>query len=181
MARILFNIMTTLDGFYASEDDSIDWHYAEAEHEAYAVALLNSVDTLLFGRRTYESMAGYWPTAPRGPIADKMNALPKVVFSRGSPSIDWRNSRLANDVRVEAERIKRSHGNDAVMFGSADLAATFADLNFIDEYQVLVCPIAIGRGKSLFPNLRAALRLNLHRTQSRHTGVVELYYRPCNP
>ena len=178
MTRILFNIMTTLDGFYASEDGSIDWHYADAEHEDYAVQLLDSVDMLLFGRKTYELMAGYWPTAPRDAIADRMNALPKVVFSTGLPTVTWNNARLAHDIAVEAARIRHSRGKDVVMFGSANLATTFANLNLIDEYQLLLCPIAIGRGKSLFPALSAHRRLQLNRTHVRRSGVVELYYRP---
>jgi dihydrofolate reductase len=176
MARILFNIMTTLDGFYASEDDSIDWHYADAEHERYAVELLNSVDTLLFGRKTYELMAGYWPTAPRDPIADKMNRLPKVVFSNTVTAASWSGSRVARDIATEVTAIRQSSGKDAVMFGSANLATAFAEQNLIDEYQLLICPILIGRGKSLMPQLLSHRRLALNRVHSRLSGVVELYY-----
>jgi dihydrofolate reductase len=82
MRRILVSNLISLDGFYEGPNDEIDFFVVDQEFLAYAAEMLNSVDTILFGRKTYEHMAAYWPTAPADAVADKMNSLPKIVFSR---------------------------------------------------------------------------------------------------
>jgi hypothetical protein len=94
---ILFN-MATLDGFFAGPNGEIDWHHVDEEFNEFAMAQLNAADGLLFGRVTYQGMASYWPTnmaRMNDPIvADKMNTLPKIVFSRTLERVEWNNTRL---------------------------------------------------------------------------------------
>ena len=142
---ILFNMMT-LDGFFESSEGAIDWHMVDEEFNAFAVEQLNTVDTILFGRVTYQLMASYWPTeaAIRDDpiIADKMNRTDKIVFSRTLEKVEWKNSRLVKEnAAEEVVKLKQQPGEDVIIFGSANLAATMAHNGVIDEYRVMVNPI----------------------------------------
>ena len=141
----LFNMMT-LDGFFEDPEGAIDWHMVDEEFNAFAVEQLNTVDTILFGRVTYQLMASYWPTeaAIRDDpiIADKMNRTDKIVFSRTLEKVEWKNSRLVKEnAAEEVVKLKQQPGEDVIIFGSANLAATMAHNGVIDEYRVMVNPI----------------------------------------
>ena len=124
MRRILVSNLISLDGFYEGPNDEIDFFVTDQEFFAYAADMLNSVDTILFGRKTYEMMAAYWPKAAPDAIADKMNNLPKIVFSRTMHEVGWNNSRLAKGELVEAvNKLKQAPGGDMVVLGSATLAS----------------------------------------------------------
>src|SRR5512147_2916978 len=117
MRRVIVSNLISLDGFVAGPNGEIDWFtgIADKEFEASSVDLVGSIDTMLFGRVTYELMAGYWPTAtpqtddPR--IIEAMNGLPKVVFSKTLKKAGWSNSRLAKrDPCEEVADLKRRPG-----------------------------------------------------------------------
>ena len=138
--------MMTLDGFFEDPEGAIDWHMVDEEFNAFAVEQLNTVDTILFGRVTYQLMASYWPTeaAIRDDpiIADKMNRTDKIVFSRTLEKVEWKNSRLVKEnAAEEVVKLKQQPGEDVIIFGSANLAATMAHNGVIDEYRVMVNPI----------------------------------------
>ncbi len=178
MRKIIFCNMVSLDGFFEGPNHDIEWHYADEEHEKHAVELFEQADTLLFGRVTYELMAGYWPQAPADAVADYMNGLPKVVFSKTLDQVNWNNARLAKaSVADEIASLKKQPGKNMLLFGSANLASTFINLDLIDEYQVLVSPILLGSGTPLFKDIGAKHKLKLIRTRTRVSGVVELYYQ----
>ena len=124
----LFN-RVTLDGFFEGPNHDITWHNVDEEFNEFAIAQLNEIDTLLFGRVTYQLMASYWPTElaiESDPIvAEKMNELPKVVFWRTLENVEWNNSRLVKDnAAEEISNLKQQPGKDIAVFGSADLAAS---------------------------------------------------------
>src|SRR5258708_25381331 len=103
MKKLLVSEMVSVDGFFAGPNGEIDWHNVDEEFNTFAIEQLDSVDTLVFGRVTYELMASYWPTAEAlkddSVVAAKMNALPKIVFSKTLEKVEWNNSLLAkNDV-----------------------------------------------------------------------------------
>ena len=103
----------SLDGFFERPNKVLDWVITDEEFFAYAKGLLRSVDTLLFGRATYEHMAAHWPTAPSDEIADLMNSLPKVVFSKSLQSVEWKHSRLVQgNIAEEVSRLKQQSGRD---------------------------------------------------------------------
>jgi dihydrofolate reductase len=180
MRNVLFFMLVSLDGFYEGPDGSIDWHRVDDEFNDFAVEQLNSVDTLLFGRVTYQGMAGYWPTVPTGDaIADRMNSIAKIVFSRTLDRADWNNTRLIKDnVDEEITKLKQQPGKDMIIFGSSDLAASFAEMGLIDEYRIIVSPVVLGAGKSLFTGIQQQLNLKLINTRTFRNGNVLLYYRP---
>jgi dihydrofolate reductase len=178
--RLFWQQMMSLDGFMEGEKGTgdLDWFVTDDEFGKYIEEMGKTIDTIVFGRVTYQMMAAYWPTSNE-PEAPMMNDLPKVVFSRTLNQVEWKNSRLAGpDVAQEIAQLKRQGGKDIAMFGSSDLASTFMRLNLIDEYRIMVNPVVIGRGHPLFKNVERT-RLQLVKARPFRTGNVMLYYQPA--
>ncbi|HYA85923.1 MAG TPA: dihydrofolate reductase family protein [Nitrospirota bacterium] len=178
-----FNLVT-LDGYFEGPNRDIGWHNVDAEFNDYAVDMLNSVDTLIFGRVTYELMANYWPTPAamkNDPIvAEKMNMLPKIVFSRKTlDKVEWHNTKLVKDIiEVDIENMKREPGKDMVVLGSGSIVSAFAQRGLIDEYRIMINPIVLGDGIPLFKGIKDRINLNLIKTRTFRNGNVLLYYQP---
>ena len=184
MRKVIVFMLTTLDGYYAGPNDEIDWHLVDDEFNAFAIRQLDSVDVLLFGRRTYEGMVSYWPTAAAATenpeITAKMNAKPKIVFSRTLGSADWQNTRLIKeDIAAEIAELKQQPGQDLIIFGSSNLSASFINLGLIDEFRIMVSPVVLGRGKPLFGGIENTLELKLLKTEPFSSGNVLHYYEPA--
>ncbi len=183
MRKVILFIMVTLDGFFEGPNGELDWHNVDEEFNEFAKDQLNSVDVLLFGRRTYELMTSYWPTpsATRDSpiIAEKMNALPKIVFSRTLEKVGWNNSRLIKEnIAEEISSLKQRPGKDLIIFGSANLAVSLIQMDLIDEYRIMVNPVVLGNGKPLFKGIHDRLNLKLLKTKTFDSGNVLLYYQP---
>jgi len=180
MARLIMWNLMTLDGFVEGPNRDISWHedvWGE-ELERLSIEQLHAAGGLLFGRVTYELMAGYWPNAT-GEVADFMNAAPKYVFSRTVKRSDWNNTQLFGDDAPETvARLKRESAKDIFLFGSAELAATLIPRGLIDEFRVALNPVILGGGTPLFkPGEKVKLKLLDSRPLS--TGVVILRYVPA--
>ncbi len=183
MRKVLLFMMTSLDGYFEGANHEIDWHNVDEEFNDYAISQLNEVDTLLFGRATYELMASYWPTdqakADDPVVAERMNSLPKIVFSRTLPHVEWQNTRLVKDsFAAEVTKLKQQPGKDLIIFGSSALAASFLEHSLLDECRVMINPVVLGRGNSLFSGINDRLRFRLLRTKVFHSGNVLLCYEP---
>jgi dihydrofolate reductase len=174
--------MVTLDGFFEGPNQEIDWHNADnAEFNEFAIEQTSSVDTLVFGRLTYQLMASYWPTETAvnaDPIiADLMNRLSKIVFSRTLGSVEWNNTRLIREnAQKEISNLKMQPGKDMAIFGSAYLISSIMDV--IDEHRVMVNPILLGRGSPLFKNSGRRRKLKLVDSRTFKSGNVLLTYQP---
>lgn len=180
--KLISQIMVSLDGFIEDPDGEINWHNVDEEYNEYASGLLNSADAILFGRRTYQLMADYWQTPNaflNDPvIARLMNQLPKIVFSKTLEKIEWQNSRLVKENIVkEITQLKRQQGHDLVILGSADLTSRFTKLGMVDEYQIMVNPVVLGKGKPFFNNIQK-LNLELLYSKSFRSGNVLICYQP---
>jgi dihydrofolate reductase len=183
MRRVLFFMMTTLDGYLEGPNHEIDWHNTDEEFNDFALAQLKEVDILLFGRVTYDMMASYWPTdeaRKNDPVvAERMNSLPKIVFSTSLPHAQWENTTLVRDgFAAEVTKLKHQAGKDLIMFGSSDLAVNFLEYGLLDECRIMINPVVLGHGKALFKGINDRLRLRLLRTKTFHSGNVLLYYEP---
>jgi dihydrofolate reductase len=183
MRKIIFQMMVSLDGYFEGPNKELDWHFVDDEFNDYASDLLNSVDTLLFGRVTYQLMAGYWPTPTAKTddpvIAEKMNNLPKIVFSKTLAKAEWNNTRLVKENAAgEIAKLKRQPGKDMAIFGSSDLAVNLIASGLIDEYRIFVNPVVLGSGKHLLKGLKDRFSLNLVRTKIFKSGLVMLCYKP---
>lgn len=183
MRKLLVSNMITADGFFAGPNGELDWHNVDAEFNDYAIDLLTSVDTLVFGRVTYQMMAAYWPT-PEGTaddptVADHMNRLAKLVISRTLRAADWHNTRIVDgDVAAAFSDLKQQSGKDLVIFGSGTVVTALTQLGLIDEYRLIVNPVLLGRGKSLFAGLSDQLNLRLTNVRPFRSGNVLLCYEP---
>jgi dihydrofolate reductase len=184
MGKIIVFNLTTLDGFFEGPKQDISWHHVDEEFNDFAIEQLNTVDTLLFGRVTYEMMALYWPTPTAikddPVVAGKMNSLPKIVFSRTLPQADWQNTRLIkNNFVEEVSKLKKSPGKDMFIFGSSDLVVSFIPYGLIDEYRIMVNPIFLGAGKPLLKGIQNKVELKLIKTKIFKSGNVLICYEPA--
>jgi dihydrofolate reductase len=184
VARLLTFNMMSLDGFFEGPDHDLGWHNVDEEFSRFAVEQLAQVDTLVFGRRTYEMMAGFWPTdeALRADpdTAEAMNRLPKMVFSRSLVAVGWHHARLAGqDMAAEIAALKRAAVGDVAIFGSANLIASMAPLDVIDEHRVMLNPVVLGRGTPLFQGIATARSLRLVSARPFPNGNVLLRYVPA--
>jgi dihydrofolate reductase len=183
MRKVILFMMVTLDGFFEGPNGEIDWHNVDQEFNKFAIEQMDSVDILLFGRKTYELMASYWPTPAATTddpiVADKMNRLPKIVFSKTLSSVEWQNTRLVKEnVAEEVAKLKHQPGKDLIIFGSSDLAVTFIQHGLLDEFRIMVNPVVLGNGKPLFKGIKDRLNLKLLKTKTFRSGNVLLYYEP---
>jgi len=184
MRKVIAVEFVTLDGFISGPNGELDW-FVHDDPEIPG-GQLDSVDTFLFGRRTYELMVSHWPTATddNPVIIAKMNNTPKIVFSKTLNKVEWgrwNNAKLVKENVVETvNQMKKQPGKDMVILGSGTLVSSFLKLGLIDEYQILLHPIVLGRGKPLFRDLSERQKLELIGTKTFKSGVVGLYYRPTN-
>jgi dihydrofolate reductase len=179
----MWNLMS-LDGYFeGARPWALDWHETASgkEMEALSIEQLDGASALVFGRRTYEGMADHWSSA-EGPVADRMNAIDKVVFSRTLPSADWRNTRLERQAATEMVRAMKEEeeedGGDILVFGSADLSASLIAAGLFDEYRIAIAPVILGAGQPLFGRGLDPRRLRLLGSRSLATGAVVLRYEP---
>ena len=152
----------------------------------YAGDLMASMDAVLFGRATYQIMAGAWPnmTEDQSPGDDKMNSIPKFVLSRTrekAPRGNYEPSTIiSEDVERKVRELKDKPGKNIVIYGSANTVQSLTRMGLIDEYQLLVHPIFLGGGKALFGQMERPVNLKLARTQTYQNGVNVLYYEPVS-
>lgn len=184
MRKVFVFNMTTVDGFFEGPNHELDWHNVDEEFHEFAINQLNEVDILLFGRVTYQMMASYWPTPTAiesDPIiAGKMNSIAKVVFSKTLEKADWSNTRLIKEnILEEVSKLKSQPGKSIAIFGSSDLALTLIQHGLIDEYRIIVNPIVLGSGKSLFSGMHDKLDVKLVQTKIFNSGNVLLTYQPA--
>ena len=172
--------LITLDGYFEG-NKNWDLNFHELvwgqELEKISIEQLKSADFLVFGRVTYEGMAAYWKTA-EGEIAELMNKIPKLVFSRTLKSVDWNNSTLVNgNSSAEISKLKHQGDRDMYVFGSANLSETFINDNLFDEYRIVIAPVILGGGRPLFLKGISSGKLGLVSTKQLSTGGVILTYK----
>ena len=181
----VFN-MVTLDGYFAGLNGDISWAHQDrkdAEWNAFVADNASGGGVLVFGRITYELMIRYWPTPEalkNDPVvAERMNNLPKVVFSRSLDKASWHNTKLVKgDVATVIGNMKQEPGPDMAIFGSGSLVSRLAQEGLIDEYQIVVIPVVLGKGRTMFDGIKEKLALNLTKTRSFGNGNVLLCYQP---
>lgn len=166
MRRIVYWVHTSVDGFIEGPNGEFDWPRLGPELSGYSRQLHDRVDTFLYGRRVWELMASYWPTAESVSdhphdrwFAPVWRATRKIVFSRTLTSAEWADRVIGSDLVGQVSGLKAAPGKDLLLTGGAELAAELTRLGLIDEYHVAVHPVVLGGGKQVFP---VAERLNLN-------------------
>ena len=184
MRRVVVFNMVTLDGFFVDSKGDMSWaHKNDAEWTAFVGENASGSGVLLFGRITYELMASYWPTPmalQNSPVVAKgMNDMPKVVFSRTLDKVSWSNTKLVQGgMAAEVRKMKNEPGPDMVILGSGSIVSQLAQENLIDEYQIALSPIVLGKGRTLFEGVREKLNLKLTKSRTFGNGNVFLCYAP---
>ncbi len=187
MRKLILEEWVSVDGFAADKEGKLDF-FPSSEANQFSdrdqLRFLESVDTILLGRKTYELFVDFWPTATTDTeiIADRLNALPKVVFSNTlseAPWGKWSAARVVpGDAVAEIQRLKAAAGKHMVLWGSLSLAQQLIAADLIDEYHLQICPTVIGGGRPLFPDLSSYARLKCVNVRTYDTGVVFLHYEP---
>jgi len=182
---VVFNHVS-LDGYFVDENGGMSWaksDHKDAEWNAFVAENAKGDSPLLFGRVTYELMASYWPTAMADQhdpvVAERMNKLPKVVFSRTLNKASWNYTKLVKgDLVAEIRKMKREPGEDMVILGSGSIVSQLAQERLIDAYQVVVNPIVLSKGRTMFDGVKEKLNLKLTKTRTFGNGNVFLCYEP---
>jgi len=187
---IVFNHVS-VDGYFVDANDSMSWAKTrkdDAEWNAFVAQNANGEGPLLFGRKTYELMIKYWPTPMAkqhdAQVADRMNKLPKVVFSRTLEEVSWSNTTLVKGGLVEeVRRMKTETGDGITILGSGTLVAQLADAGLIDEYHIVINPVALGNGRTMFEGIHEKengdkLEVKPMKSRTFGNGCVYLVYEP---
>ena len=177
----------SLDGYFVDMNGSMSWAKSgtkDAEWNAFVAENAKGDGLLLFGRVTYELMASFWPTPMADQhdpvVAERMNKLPKVVCSRTLDKASWSNTRLVKcDMVAEIRKMKKEPGEDMVILGSGSIVSQLAQEGLIDAYQVVVNPIVLGKGRTMFDGVKEKLNLKLTKTRAFGNGNVFLCYEPA--
>jgi dihydrofolate reductase len=184
MRRVIYGMMVSLDGFVETPNREIDWIVIDEELHKYVNDQESAVDTYLYGRRMYQLMADFWPTADENPSAPEYivefariwKKMPKLVFSNTLEQVGWNARLVRDDVAGEIAKLKAQPGKDLEVAG-AELASTVMRLGLIDEYQLYVQPVILGAGRRMFPELERKIELRLVETRTFGSGVVLLRYQ----
>lgn len=177
---IVFN-MITADGYFAGPHGELDWHNVNAEFNDFALAQLDEADTLIFGRRTYDIMAAFWPTEiakKQDPVvATKMNDIRKLVFTHTLENTTWRHTTIIDRGSKERlQAIKAGQGKTLLILGSSELCVSLFEAHLIDEVRLMVNPVILGAGMPLFAGLPSPHRLHLIDHRAFKSGNVLLRY-----
>jgi len=183
MGRLIYNLNVSLDGFVESADHGLDWSVVDDELHSWFNDQSRSLDAELYGRRIYELMAAYWPTAESDPsltetereFARIWNAMPRIVFSTTLDSVRPGCRLVAGDVADRLAEIRSEYAGDLGVAG-ATLASAFIERGLVDEYRLVVHPVILGAGRPFFPALRDRIGLRLLETRTFASGVVYLGY-----
>lgn len=182
MRKVILMMRASLDGYVCTPDNGLGWMFSRTSPDVVdaSLAFLRTVDTNLMGRVNYEEQAHYWPKET-GEIADLVNNFTHIVFSKTLDHFEWQNSRLATGTPAEeVARLKQEPGKDILVPGGAAFAQEMTRADLIDEYHIIVIPVALGAGKPIFKDLPAPLDLKLTNTRTFDSGVVELTYERAN-
>lgn len=190
MRKIISMIHLSLDGFAAGTNDELDWISYDEELEQYAHSMHDLTDAVIWGRRTYQGMAGYWLTVPGNPASTAaeleharwLDNATKIVVSRTLDRVEWNNATntvlIKDNITNAINSIRQQPGKDIWFLGSTLLAQTFMQLDLIDEYRININPTVLGRGKPLFAGVTRDFPLNLLESKVFKSGVVALRYEP---
>ena len=198
MRKLILKMSMSLDGFVSGPSGEVDWMPRSQSEDgaAWVLETLSQAGIHAMGSRSYRAMANYWPTST-DPMAAPMNKIPKVVFTRQERSdlhavvspaqapsraqASWASPRVAQgDLADEIDRLKEEPGGDILAHGGAGFARSLVRLRLVDEYRLLIHPVALGSGSPLFSDLQGPLNLELVSTSSFRAGVVAHVYRPSS-
>jgi len=181
----VFNFVS-LNGFFAGANGDLSWHKnqpEDKEKDDFGQAGVASDCLTIFGRKTYQMMAGFWPTIGMqvDPVmAEGMNKAEKIVFSKTLDKAEWNNTWLIKDDMIAAiKNLKQQHGKDMIILGSGTIVTQLAEAGLIDEFQFMIDPVALSQGTPIFSGIKQNLELRLVDHKVFKSGVLVLTYKPA--
>lgn len=183
MGKLIYLFNVSIDGFIATPDRSLEWTSVDEEIHGWFNEHARNVEASLYGRRLWEVMSAYWPTGEKDPASTEVmrefariwNRTPKIVFSRTLATVDHGARLVRGDVATVLADVRREFAGDLEV-GGADLAGQFVQAGLVDEYRLVIHPVALGRGIPYWPELDAPLRLRLTESQRFESGVEARTY-----
>lgn len=179
---IVFNNVS-VDGYFTDQNGDMSWaHNQDAEWNTFTQENAGGGGELVFGRKTYDLMVSFWPTPQAAQmmpeVAANMNQLPKIVFSKTLGRAMWNNTRLMNgDIAEDTRKLKQEPGPNLIIMGSGSIVSQLAQAGLIDEFQIVVHPLILGAGRTLFEGGKEKLDLALTDTRTFKNGNVLLSYK----
>ena len=186
MGKLIYSLNVSLDGYVETPDHGLEWGLVDEELHTWFNDRMRGLDASLYGRRLYELMAAYWPTAEHDPAASEperefgrvWNATPRFVFSNTLERVEHNSRLVRGDVAEVLARVRQQFDGD-IEVGGATLAAEFIRRGLVDEYGLVVHPVILGGGTPFFPELATPVRLRLIETRQFESGVTYLGYVPA--
>ena len=188
MRKLIAEEWISLDGYAEDAKGQLDF-FPSSEENRYAdeqqLKFLETIDTLILGRKTYELFVDFWPaaTTDKEMIADKLNSIPKLVFSntlKNAPWGRWPEAKVVNGDAVSRIReLKRAPGKDIIIWGSISLTQALIRANLIDLYKIRICPTLVGGGKPLFPEAVEYNSLKLVEQNQHKNGLISASFEPA--
>lgn len=183
MGKLIYQLNVSLDGYVETPDHGLEWGLVDDELHSWFNDRMRELDASLYGRRLYELMAAYWPTAEQDPAATEpqrefgrvWNATPRIVFSTTLEHVEHNSRLVRGDVGDVLAQVREEFDGDLEVAG-ATLAAQFIRRDLVDEYGLVVHPVVLGAGTPFFPELPNALKLRLTETRRFESGVMYLGY-----
>jgi dihydrofolate reductase len=183
MGKLIYMISMSIDGTIDVPEENSDWNYPDEEVHKHFNDLERTIDINIYGRKMYELMAAYWPTADENPSAPAVEveyaqiwrSMPKIVFSQSLERVNWNARLIKSDAVAEVAKLKLIP-DKTMSVGGTELASSLAAAGLIDEYRFYIVPLILGSGKRLFPQLRERIQakpLEIHKFKS---GVILLRY-----
>ena len=184
MRKVIYSMFVSLDGFIAGPNRELDWHIIDEELHRFVNDQERAIGTYLYGRRMYEVMS-YWQTADTNPSSPAhvieyaciWQSIPKIVFSKTLKQVGPNAKLVEDNIAEEIAKLKEQPGKNMAL-GGASIASTFMRLSLIDEYQIALNPVVLGKGRTMFDGIKEKLTLKLTKTRTFGNGNVMLCYEP---
>jgi dihydrofolate reductase len=187
MRKLMAFEHVSADGYFTGANGDLSWtrHDQDPEYKQWADDNTRRESVLVFGRVTYQMMASFWPSPmalEREPVmAQRMNTALKILFSRSLNEPTWSNTTLLKGNAIDEMRmLKQQPGPDLVILGSGSIVRQLAEAGLVDEFQLLITPVALGGGRTLFDGAAKKLELDHVSTRTFQNGKVLLIYKPTS-
>lgn len=180
MRKIILDLAVSLDGFIEGPNQEVDWIIFDDENGEELVSFTNEIDTVLYGRTSYERFGNYVPSQDSSlfekQFYDKVNAMRKVVFSTSEGYFEGNPEVISNNIRKRVLELKSNAGKNIWLFGGSGLITSLVNLGLVDEIRIGINPIILGDGIPLFKEIQKRRQLRLIKTKTYNSGLVGLFY-----
>lgn len=187
MAKLFLFMMVSLDGYFEGKNHDLSWHNVDDEFNDFAARQMQEIGAIFLGHRTYDLMHTYWPTEKPSDkndaiVAHQMNTLPKYVFSHTLEKVDeeenWKNVQvITSGIAQKVRDIKGKSQKNIAVLGSSNLCVSLLEEGLLDELRIMVSPIVIGQGTTLFAGMKEKVKFQLTHTRQFANGNVLLTYK----